>query len=147
MVKIRPIEERDYPSLIELFQEFAHFEKTPEKMDNSVERMRKERELFKGFVAENDTNEVVAYVTYFFTYHTWSGKCLYMDDLYVSKSYRKQGVGGRLLKQVIEFAKNQECRDLRWQVSNWNTNAQEFYKSIGAEIDSVEWNCRLPLNS
>ena len=145
-MEIRPIEEKDFVALVALFQEYAHFEKTPEKMVNSVERMKAEKELLTGFVVENDEQQIVAYVTYFFTYHTWSGKCIYMEDLYVTQSYRKKGLGGQLLNKVKEIGIKEGCHKLRWQVSNWNTNAQEFYKSIGAEIDDVEWNCDLKLD-
>ena len=67
-VTIRPIEERDYATLILLFQEFAHFEKLPEKMTNSVEQMLAEKEFLTGLVALNPENEILGYVTYFFGY-------------------------------------------------------------------------------
>lgn len=141
-MQIRPIEEQDFPALVAIFQEFAIFEKMPDQMNNTVERMQQEAEFFKGFVTVDDNN-IVAYVTYFFTYHTWTGKCLYMDDLYVTEPFRGQGLGGQLLKRVIALAKEEKCHDLRWQVSNWNKNAIEFYESVGATIDSTEWNCKL----
>ena len=37
-VKIREIEKKDYPELIEIFREFAEFEKLPEKMFLQVHR-------------------------------------------------------------------------------------------------------------
>lgn len=145
-IRLRPATQNDFPALIALFTEFAVFEKLPHKMINTVDKMAKEKELFHGFVAETEDKELLGYVTYFFTYHTWSGKCLYMDDLYVRESYRKQGIGKMLLDQVIDFARQLGCYKLRWQVSSWNDNAQAFYKSMGAEIDNVEWNCDLLLN-
>lgn len=144
-IAVRPATQNDFPALIALFTEFAVFEKLPHKMINTVDKMMKEKELFHGFVAEEE-GEILGYVTYFFTYHTWSGKCLYMDDLYVREPHRKQGIGKMLLDRVIDFARESDCYKLRWQVSCWNTNAQEFYKSMGAEIDNVEWNCDLLLN-
>ncbi len=144
-IQIRQARESDFAQIIELFKEFAEFEKSPEKMTNSVDRMHKEKECFHCFVAENEEGEIVGYSTYFFSYYTWIGKSLYMDDLYVKENYRKKGIGKRLLGSVIEFAKKEECNKVRWQVSNWNKNGQEFYKGMGAEIDDVEWNCDLIL--
>lgn len=46
-----------------------------------------------------------------------------------------------LLAAVIDLAKEQECKKVRWQVSKWNANAIAFYKSTGAAIDEVEINC------
>jgi RimJ/RimL family protein N-acetyltransferase len=47
---------------------------------------------------------------------------------------------------VIEFAKDSKCHKLRWQVSNWNKPAIDFYKSIGAVFDNIERNCDLMLD-
>jgi len=142
-VTIRPIEERDYATLILLFQEFAHFEKLPEKMTNTVEQMLAEKEFLTGLVAVNPENEILGYVTYFFGYYTWIGKSLYMDDLYVRPDFRGAGVGTKLINEVIAFAKAENCKKLRWQVSEWNQPAIDFYKSLGANVDAVESNCDL----
>jgi len=145
MFRIREITESDYASLISLFQEFAIFEKLPDKMTNSVDQMKAESEFIHGFVALSDDNVIVAYVTYFFTYYTWIGKSLYMDDLYVTKDFRGLGIGSKLINKVIEQAKSKKCSKLRWQVSEWNEPAIEFYKSLGAVVDSIELNCDLGL--
>ena len=142
-VTIRKIEESDYLVLISLFKEFALFEKLPEKMTNSVEQMLREKEYLKGFVAVNDADEIVGYATYFFGYYTWIGKSLYMDDLYVRPDFRGAGVGTKLINEVIAFAKAENCKKLRWQVSEWNQPAIDFYKSLGANVDAVESNCDL----
>ncbi|MBV5283271.1 MAG: GNAT family N-acetyltransferase [Paludibacter sp.] len=142
-VTIRKIEESDYLVLISLFKEFALFEKLPEKMTNSVEQMLREKEYLTGFVAVNDADEILGYATYFFGYYTWIGKSLYMDDLYVRPNFRGAGVGTKLIKEVIAFAKAEKCKKLRWQVSEWNQPAIEFYKSLGANVDAVESNCDL----
>jgi ribosomal protein S18 acetylase RimI-like enzyme len=143
---IRKAEENDYPGIVNLFQEFAAFEKLPEKMTNSVEKMLQEKEFFHCFVAITPANLIVGYATYFFCYYTWIGKSLYMDDLYVKPEYRGAGIGTLLINQVIAFGRSSQCRKLRWQVSGWNTPAIDFYKNIGATIDCTEQNCDLLLN-
>jgi len=142
-VNIRKIETGDFNVLINLFKEFALFEKLPDKMTNSVEQMLLEKEYLTGFVAVNSGNQIVGYVTYFFGYYTWIGKSLYMDDLYVQTDSRGLGVGTKLINEVIEFAKAENCKKLRWQVSEWNQPAIDFYKSLGANVDAVESNCDL----
>lgn len=144
-ITIREIKADDFTRLISLFTEFATFEKTPEKMTNTVDRMTVEQEFFNGFVALNDSEEIVGYVTHFFAYYTWIGKSLYMDDLYVKEEFRGHGIGTELINKVIEYAKTTNCQKVKWQVSEWNKPAIEFYKSLGASIDSVESNCDLLL--
>lgn len=71
---------------------------------------------------------------------------MYMDDLYVKQDFRGLGVGTMLIEKVISYAKETKCNKLRWQVSNWNKPAIDFYKKMGAEIDNVEQNCDLFFN-
>lgn len=111
----------------------------------SLERMEKDRDYIKGFVVENDRQELVGYVTCFYTFHTWTGKSMYMDDLYVQEKYRGAGLGKSLLNHVIDEARASECLSLRWLVSNWNNEAMEFYKGLGAEITNNEYQCELKL--
>lgn len=144
---ITPITEKDFDELILLFKEFSIFEKSPEKMINSKEKMTLEKDYIHGFIARDKNDEIIGYATCFFTYHTWIGKSLYMDDLYVREKYRGKGVGSRLIKKVIAFAKEKECNKLRWQVSNWNASAIEFYKKIGADINDVQLNCDLTFST
>jgi len=144
-ITIRKIEEKDFAELIDLFREFALFEKLPDKMTNSVTQMKAEKEYLHGFVAVSESDAIVGYVTYFFAYYTWIGKSLYMDDLYITREFRGLGIGTSLIREVIDFAKSNDCKKLRWQVSEWNKPAIEFYQSLGATVDSVESNCDIIL--
>jgi GNAT superfamily N-acetyltransferase len=143
---IREIEKKDYPELIEIFHEFAEFEKLPDNMVNSVEQMKTESDFINGFVVLNENKKIIGYVTYFYAYYTWIGKSMYMDDLYVKRDFRGNGLGTKLIKKVIEKAKSDKCNKLRWQVSEWNQPAIDFYKNLGATVDGVESNCDLSLS-
>ena len=144
-VKIRPAIPTDFPALLQLIHEFALFQQTPEKVTISVEQMTADAALFSCLLAETEQQEIVGFASFFFAYYSWSGKAIYLDDLYVIPSYRKQAIGKQLLDAVILFAKQNNCVKLRWQVSNWNKNAIGFYQSIGAVVDDVEINCDLLL--
>ena len=144
-ISLRPAVENDYPAIVEMFREFAHFEHLDERLTNTVEQMKNEMEFFNCFVAVNNGDEIVGYATYFFAYFTWTGKSLYMDDLYVKENYRGAGIGKLLINKVIEFAKVSGCHKLRWQVSDWNAPAIAFYAGLGAEVDNQERNCDLKL--
>jgi len=96
-------------------------------------------------VAETVDHTIIGFASYYFTYFSWSGKGLFLDDLYITESYRKQGIGVQLLNAVIELGKKEQCKKLRWQVSGWNKDAIGFYKKIGAIVDDTEINCDLSL--
>ena len=115
----------------------------PEKLTNNVEQMIHEKDLFQSFVAHNDDEEIFGFASYFFAYYSWSGKAIYLDDLFVKEDYRNKGIGKKLFEEVVNLAKIENCRKLRWQVSRWNNNAIEFYKKMGATLDDIEQNCDL----
>src|ERR1044072_7558551 len=140
-VTIRSVNEQDFHQVVSLVKEFSAFQGTPEKVTITAEQMAEDRNLFRCFVAEAENKEIIGFATYFFAYYSWTGKAVYLDDLYVREEFRKMGIGGMLLMKVIDLAKEHECKKVRWQVSKWNTNAIAFYKSIGATIDEVEINC------
>ena len=94
---IRNIKPGDFPDLISMFREFALFQKEPEKMINTVDHMRADQELVKGFTAESDNGELVGYVTYFFTYHTWSGKSMRLSQEWMIPSPGRRDTPPRVM--------------------------------------------------
>ena len=141
--RIRPAIEQDFEAILGLIKELALFEKAPEKVVNTVEQMKAEQNLFNAFVAEKPDGEIIGFALFYFVYYTWVGKSLYLDDLYVKKTYRGQKIGTKLLDKVIETGKQNNCKRIRWQVLNWNKPAIDFYKKLGANLDDEWINCDL----
>ena len=144
-IEIRKAETIDFSQIYSLIKEFASFIETPEKVITTPSQMIQDKDYFHCFVAV-DKDEVVGFSTYFIAYYSWTGKTIYLDDLYVLENYRGLGIGNKLLDKIIETAKTENCKKVRWQVSNWNNKAIEFYKKRGATIDEVEINCDLRLD-
>jgi len=130
MEEIYKITETDFEKLFALFEEFAGFEKR--KFYNSLEKMKAEKDFFGGFTAKDKAGNILAYAVFFYSYHTFTGKTLYMDDLFVSETHRRKGLGRKLLEAVIAEAKKQNCAGVRWQVADWNAAAKKLYSSVGA---------------
>ena len=145
-INIRPANEMDFPEIFSLITEFSVFQGTPEKVSITVDQMQENKELFNCLVAETKDKHIVGFASFFFAYYSWSGKALYLDDLYVKETFRNQAIGKMLFYAVLVYAKNNHCNKMRWLVSKWNTNAIGFYKSIGANIDETELTCDLTLN-
>uniref|UniRef100_A0A3Q3IRQ8 N-acetyltransferase domain-containing protein n=1 Tax=Monopterus albus TaxID=43700 RepID=A0A3Q3IRQ8_MONAL len=72
----------------------------------------------------------VGYALYFYTYSTWKGRSLYLEDLYVMPEFRGNGIGSGLLSKVAEV---RMCVRLQLSVLNWNTPARDFYATKGAQ--------------
>ena len=89
---------------------------------------------------------IFGYATWSFVYYSWTGRAVYLDDLYVQPAYRGVKAGTALLENIIALAKQAGCTKVRWQVSRWNKEAIAFYQKIGAVVNDVEISCDLSLN-
>ena len=141
--KIRPAVENDFSAILALIKELALFEKAPEKVKNTVEQMKAEKDFFQAWVAEKQDGEIIGFALFYFVYYTWVGKSLYLDDLYVKEKYRGHKIGSALLDKVIFIGHENNCKRIRWQVLEWNKPAIEFYKKLGANLDGEWINCDL----
>jgi diamine N-acetyltransferase len=141
---IRPVTRDDLPAVYALFQEFSVFQRTPEKLYITLDELMADAAHFNCLVADAD-GQIVGFATWFFAFYSWTGRGVYLDDLYVQESHRKYGIGRQLLDAVIDVARVNKCRTVRWLVSRWNANAIDFYKKIGAHVDDTEMTAVLPI--
>lgn len=130
----------DEHQIMELVQELAEYENAPDEVINTPQQLA--IDLFKDkicecFVYEID-NKIVGIALYYTSYSTWRGRCLYLEDLYIQLQHRRKGIGLALFECLIDEAKNRGVKRMDWQVLDWNESAIQFYKSIGATLDS-EW--------
>lgn len=140
-ISIRTGTRDDLPQVLALIKELAEYERAPQEVDNTVERMEQDgfgpEKVFDFLVAEMG-GRIVGLALYYWSYSTWKGKCMYLEDLVVTESHRRYGLGRKLFRELIQIAKAKDVRRLSWQVLEWNEPAINFYKGIGAELDP-EW--------
>ena len=58
----------------------------------------------------------------------------------VDKSFRRQGIGQRLLEQLVQICKEKEILHLMLEVREGNDTARAFYRANGFDIDGVRKN-------
>lgn len=137
-VNYRAGEVGDVPAIFAMIQELAEFEKLSHEVVATVERL--EETLFgtqpKAHVMVATVGpQVVAYALWFYTYSTFQARPgLYLEDLYVSPAFRRQGIGFSLLQKTAEVAVQQGCGRFEWSVLDWNSNAIHLYESFGATL-------------
>ena len=136
----------DLPQVLELIHELAVYEKAPEQVEITLQQLEEdgfgESPVYGFFVAE-DEDRILGIALYYFRYSTWKGKAVYLEDLVVRESERGKGYGQMLLDAIIHEAKRTNSKQVRWQVLDWNEPAINFYKKLGAELDSEWINCTL----
>ena len=124
--------------MLALIKELAHFERAPDEVTNTEERMLTDgfgpKSIYDAFVAELDGTIVALAITYY-RYSTWKGRCLYLEDLIVTERHRGKGIGKALFERCLEHAKARDCVRMNWQVLDWNREAIDFYTVYGAAFD------------
>ena len=139
-------EARDVHEIMSLIIELANYEKLPLEVTLSEEQLLKDgfknNPSFEAIVAEKDSI-LIGMAVYYYSYSTWKGRSIYLDDLIVKATYRLNGVGTVLMNQVIEVAKEQKVAKLHWQVLDWNEPAIKFYKKYNSQLHPTWFNCSL----
>ncbi len=136
----------DIPAIMQLVRELAVYEKAPEQVTNTEERMLEEgfgnNPAFGVFLAELE-GRVVGMSLYYYRYSTWKGRRLYLEDIIVNEASRGLGIGKILFDKTVEKARAEGCSGMMWQVLDWNTPAIDFYRKYDARFDGEWINCHL----
>ena len=142
---IRKGKKKDVEAALGLIRELARFEKAPREVAVSKAEMIKwgfgKEKAFDFFVLEL-SNEIVGIALFYYKYSTWKGKCLFLEDLIVTKKHRGKGFGKILFEEVVKVAKKEKVRRMEWQVLEWNKPAIGFYKKYNSLFDREWLNCK-----
>jgi GNAT superfamily N-acetyltransferase len=143
--QLRAARPADIPHVLALMREMAEFEKL-----TGIFKATEESLLTSFFGPQPAANCLVAHtddqpdlpVAYIMWFHNYSSfldkRGLYLEDLYVQPKHRGQGVGKMALKHLAQLAIEQDCGRFEWTVLDWNQNAIDFYKYLGADV-LPEW--------
>lgn len=129
-MKIRKLElkdmEQSFKLLNELYYNKIKYNTYKEKFINCL----KENDFY-GIVAEKDGVVLGVLTSRIITRLVKSKDILFIDDLIVSKEYRRQGVGNLLLQSASNFAKEKNCGTIELKSYITNKNAHQFYENFG----------------
>ena len=140
--QIVPLESSDLPILLELIRELARFERLEHEVQATVESLTES--LFgpnpgAGALLARCGDEPAGYAIYFFTFSSFVGRRgIWLEDVYVRPAFRRQGLGRTLIKAVAQIGVERNCGRFEWTALNWNKNALEFYRGLGAQTMD-EW--------
>lgn len=146
-LSIRPARATDVAAIFGMIRELAVFEQL-EHMMVARESMLHDS-LFgpqpacEAIVGEED-GTVVTFAIFFHNFSTFlCRKGLYLEDLYVKQSARGKGYGKQMLAALAQLAVERDCGRFEWSVLDWNENAINFYKGMGADV-MPDWRiCRV----
>ncbi|XP_074839077.1 thialysine N-epsilon-acetyltransferase-like isoform X2 [Carettochelys insculpta] len=141
---VRPSEAADCGDVMRLIRDLAEFEQLTHQVQITEEGLRQDgftgHPFYRCLVAEvppesrsRDGHTIVGYGLYSFTYSTFKGRCIFMEDLYVMPEFRGKGIGKKLMRKIVEIGLENGCTQMRFMVLEWNRPAIGLYQGLGAE--------------
>lgn len=145
-ISLRKAVKSDVPEILNLIRELALYERAPEEVTITEEDLERDgfgtNPIFEVILAY-DHEQLLGMAFYYYSYSTWKGKCLYLEDIIVKEQYRGNKVGKTLFEAVIKKAKEVNAKRMHWQVLDWNEPAINFYQKYSAVLDSTWINGKL----
>uniref|UniRef100_A0AAZ1XX10 N-acetyltransferase domain-containing protein n=1 Tax=Oreochromis aureus TaxID=47969 RepID=A0AAZ1XX10_OREAU len=135
-------------------QELAEYEKVSDHVKVTQKDLEQDgfskNPFFHGIIAEvpeqhktKEGHTKIGYALYFYAYSSWSGRAIYMEDLYVMPEFRGKGVGKALMSKVAQLGLAAGCHQLNFAVLDWNKPSMDFYLSQGCFdiTDTMGYHC------
>jgi ribosomal protein S18 acetylase RimI-like enzyme len=151
-VTIRPAEKRDAVVVAELIEEIERFYGSTEVQPLQERTVQVEQALFgspplaSALLVEDDAGVVVGMAAYSFLWPAiGSTHSLFLKELYVRDTLRRQGVGAQLMAELRAVAAARPgCSRIEWMADHDNPIARGFYKSLGFEEQEGKIFYRIP---
>lgn len=139
---IRFAQPKDLPRIIELCQAHAAYEKAAYSVVGKIKQLTKhlfESPIIAYCLVVELNEQIVGYATFMKQFSTWDAAFyLYLDCLYFEPSARGLGLGKKVMEQIWNFAKTENCIEIQWQTPDFNEQAIGFYKKLGAVSKTKE---------
>nr|CAI5849096.1 unnamed protein product [Callosobruchus analis] len=144
-VTVRKAKRDDMVQVYKLIKALAEYEKLEHQVEINDKILQRDgfdsdSPAFTCIVAEISDGHIVGYALYYYSYSTWVGKSILLEDLYVQPAYRCNGIGTQLFMAVAKIAHEANIKRLDFHVLSWNP-AVDFYKRMGAQnlTQSEKW--------
>jgi GNAT superfamily N-acetyltransferase len=137
-MEIRELNENDLPSLLKLYEQLDS--------GNGDFAIESAREIWKNEIAGNpnikyfgaventaDGPKVLStcFCTIIPNLTRLGGAICFVENVVTDKDYRKQGLGKKVMKKTIEFAREKKCYKVILESGAWRTEAHQFYRNLG----------------
>lgn len=146
-ITIRRANSGDVKHVLNLIKELAVYEKAPDEVVVTEDILLRDgfgpNPLFHCYVAETADGKIPGMALYYIKYSTWKGPCVFLEDIIVSQTERRSGIGKLLFEQVMKDARDRGALRMEWQVLDWNKPAIKFYEKYQPEVLKEWLNYRL----
>jgi ribosomal protein S18 acetylase RimI-like enzyme len=136
-MNIKRISKEERHLVIDLFDQYRVFYKQPSNKqladDFIKERLENNESIIFVALEQKEGNEIPVGFTQLYPKYSSARavKNWILNDLYVDAAYRKKGVGEKLIRTAMQFAKESKARVVQLETAVDNYTAQRLYESIG----------------
>lgn len=145
-VTVRELRSGDFFPWYDVYAGYAEFYDRPLTDDTALlawSRLTDPQEEVTGLVAVDESGTIVGLAHYRpFVRLLHASRGLYVDDLFVLDSARRQGVGRGLLEAVRAIATAGRYSVVRWITADDNAPAQELYDSVAEKTRWLTYDMR-----
>ena len=132
---IERVSERSFEEFLFLIERLAEYEKLDPPDGMAKKRLKKDAlrkdPPFEAYLGRID-GKAVSYLIFFMTYSSFLAlPTLYIEDIFVLKGHRRQGVGRAMFRFCVKKAREKGCGRVEWCVLTWNEPAIRFYEKNG----------------
>lgn len=133
---IRKATFQDLDQLTNLFDQYVVFYKNPSNIEKHKaylkERIENNEAIIYLAFDEKNLEKAIGFTLIYITFSSLAlNKILILNDLFVDSTIRKNGVGEKLILEVIALAKKMGSNLIRLRTAKSNTVAQGLYNKMG----------------
>ena len=144
IITIHAAKKEDVNDIHILLKELAIDMGMDKKMISTIDDLLKygftEGRHFHALLAKCE-KESIGLCLYFYTFSSWMGAPgIFIQDLFVTKKYRRLDIGRKLLYEVIAQNEMEEITHISLNVDHKNTKAKKFYEKLGFRHRKEEHN-------
>jgi ribosomal protein S18 acetylase RimI-like enzyme len=147
--RIRDLNEADEPAWRRLWAGYLDFyqaELTDEQTNLTWRRLMDPSSAIKGLVAYDVDSRVVGFCNYVLHPNTWTSEPVcYLEDLYVEKGVRGDGVGEALIRELSDRMKSEGWSRVYWNTKENNYRARGLYDKFSRADGFVRYVIKRPI--
>jgi GNAT superfamily N-acetyltransferase len=149
-VTIRELQREDYDSWMELWRGYLSFYRTDISEQVTASTFARlcddggDDDDMLGLVAVDEHGQLLGLAHSVFHPSTWAlrGYC-YLEDLFVARSARGDGVGKQLIEATADAARERGMQQLYWHTQQFNGAARSLYDTVGQLTSMVVYERKL----
>lgn len=134
---IKRIDNTERHLVVDLFDKYRMFYKQPSDKQLAEKFIKERLEnnesiIFVALEQENGKEIPIGFTQLYPKYTSLRAlKNWILNDLYVEPEHRKKGVGEKLIRTAMQFAKDNQARFVQLETAVDNYTAQRLYETIG----------------